>query len=130
MILLDTDTCIEILRGNKEVIQARSKAEDMVAMSFMSVGELYYGAEKSSNRKTNLDLVDEFMLSVDIIHTDLDILKKFGEIKAILQTKGLSLPDADCLIAATCLTKCTKLITGNTKHFIRIETLITENWIR
>jgi predicted nucleic acid-binding protein len=39
-------------------------------------------------------------------------------------------PDADILIAATALSKCSKLITGNIKHFDRFENLIIENWIR
>ncbi len=130
MILLDTDTCIEVLRGNQRVIDRRIRVDDTVAISFMTVGELYYGAEKSNNRHTNLILVDEFVLSVDVIQSDLDILKKFGEIKAELQVGGLSLPDADCFIAATCLYKCERLVTGNTKHFNRIENLTVENWIR
>jgi predicted nucleic acid-binding protein len=40
------------------------------------------------------------------------------------------LADADILIAATCLTKCNKLITGNVKHFDRFDGLKLENWLR
>lgn len=38
--------------------------------------------------------------------------------------------DADVLIASTALTKCSKLITGNIKHFNRFENLVIENWIK
>ena len=130
MILLDTDTCVEILRGNQEVIDRRLETNEEVAISFMTAAELYYGAEKSNNRLRNKHVVDEFILSIDIVHTDLDILRKFGEIKAELQSKGVSLADADFLIAATCLCHSKKLVTGNAKHFDRIENLVTENWIR
>lgn len=130
MILLDTDTCIEILRGNQEVIDRRLEADDHVAISFMTVGELYYGAEKSKNRIKNRQIVEEFILSIDIINTDISILKQFGALKAELGLKGHPLADADVLIAATCLSKCNKLITGNVKHFDRIESLDIENWIR
>ncbi|MBN1997345.1 type II toxin-antitoxin system VapC family toxin [candidate division KSB1 bacterium] len=130
MILLDTDTCVEILRGNQHVIDKRLETDEHVALSFMTVGELYYGAEKSKPRTKNKHLVDEFLLSVDVIHTDLDILQKFGEIKAVLEIRNLSLADADIFIAATCLSKCKKLITANVKHFDRIENLTIENWIR
>lgn len=128
MILMDTDICVEILRGNQSVIEERSKYEESVAISFMTVGELYYGAERSKNRIKNIGIVDEFILSLVIINTDLEILKKFGELKSKLYKKNILLPDADILIASTAYTKCSKLITANTKHFERFENLALENW--
>ena len=130
MILLDTDTCIEILRGNQHVIDKRLETDDRVALSFMTIGELYYGAEKSKYRMKNKHLVDEFILSIDVINSDMEISQRFGEIKATLELNGFPLADADILIAATCLAKCKKLITGNIKHFDRIDNLTIENWIR
>lgn len=129
MILMDTDICVEILRGNQSVIEARAKREESVAISFMTVGELYYGAERSKNRIKNIGIVDEFILSLSVINTDLEILKKFGELKSKLSRKNTLLPDADILIAATAYTKCSKLATGNTRHFNRFENLIIEDWI-
>lgn len=38
--------------------------------------------------------------------------------------------DTDLLIAATSLSRCKKLITGNTRHFEKIDSLVIENWIR
>ena len=49
MILLDTDICIELLRGNAKVIDKRQGYDEKVAISFMSVAELFYGAEKSDS---------------------------------------------------------------------------------
>ena len=130
MILLDTDICIEILRGNNLVIEKRLRCDERVAICFMTVGELFYGAERSKYKLKNLNLVDEFILSIDIINTDFGILRKFGELKSNLYEKNIMLPDADILIASTALTKCSKLITGNIKHFNRFENLVVENWIR
>ena len=130
MILLDTDICIEILRGNKVVIEKRLRCDERVAICFMTVGELFYGAERSKYKLKNLNLVDEFILSIDIINTDFGILRKFGELKSNLYEKNIMLSDADILIASTALTKCSKLITGNVKHFNRFENLVVENWIR
>ncbi len=130
MILLDTDVCIEILHGNRVVIEKRLRCFERVAICFMTVGELYYGAERSKCKSKNLDIVDEFTLSIDIIDTDLEIIKKFAELKANLYKNNILLPDADILIASTALTKCSKLITGNIKHFNRFKTLEIENWLR
>lgn len=130
MILMDTDVCVEILRGNTFVIEARLRCEDDVAISFITVGELYYGAERSKNKTKNIHIVDAFLLTVDILNTNLDIMKKFGEIKSHLYNNNLLIPDADILIASTALTRCSKLITGNTKHYHRFENLIIENWMK
>ena len=130
MILLDTDICIEILRGNNKILEKRIDSDERVAISFMTVAELYYGAERSKYRQKNINAIEEFLLSVDVINTDLEILKKFGELKSNLYKENILLPDADILIASVSLTKCTKLITGNTKHFNRFENLSLENWIR
>lgn len=130
MILLDTDICIELLRGNNVVIERRAACDERVAISFMTVGELFYGAERSQYKLKNINLVEEFILSIDIINTDFEILRKFAELKARLYEKNLLLPDADILIASTALTKCTKLVTGNIKHFNRFENLVVENWLQ
>lgn len=130
MILIDTDICIELLRGNRMVIDRRRNYAAEIAISFMSVAELFYGAEKSDHTGENMNLIDEFLYTVEIIHSDLDILKKFGEIKSYLGKAGNILADADIFIAATATTKCDMLITGNIKHFNRLEELRVENWIR
>ena len=129
MILIDTDICVELLRGNQAVIEKRYNCDDQISISFMTVGELYYGAERSTNKRKNMNVVDEFLISIHIIDSDLEILKKFGELKANLYNKKFLLPDADILIASTVLTKCSKLITGNVKHFNRFENLAIENWL-
>ncbi len=129
MILLDTDVCIEILRGKTSVIEKRNEFDKRVVICFMTVGELYYGAYRSNNSVKNIQLIDEFLLSIDIINPDKDILQKFGEIKTKLYNKNIMLPDADILIASTALTKCSMLITGNVKHFDRFENLKIENWL-
>ena len=130
MILIDTDVCIEILRGNSKVIKKRNDFNDVIGISFMSVGELYYGAEKSKYRDENIILVEEFLLTADIIESDVEIMKKFGEIKSKLIVKNEIISDADIIIGSTALVKCDKLITGNLDHFKRIEDLRLENWIR
>ena len=105
MIILDTDICIELLKGNKRVIQHREEHDDAVGISFMSVAELYYGAEKSSNPLKNQATVEEFLLSLEIVQSDLPILRRFGALKAMLQKAGIALADADLLIGATAIEK-------------------------
>lgn len=130
MILLDTDVCIEILRGNETVIRRRAEASDTVGICFMTVGELFYGASKSPYPERNHSLVQRFLFSIMVIDSDSEIMEEFGRQKAILAKKRLSLPDADILIAAACCKRCEVLVTGNTKHFSRFSDLKIENWLR
>ena len=56
MILFDTDICVEILRGNRSLAEQRKAYDEPVAVSFMTVAELYYGAYKSSRvTKTTME---------------------------------------------------------------------------
>jgi len=129
MILMDTDICIGILRGNKKILQKRKDYNGEIAVSFMTIAELFYGAQKSNNLEWNKILIEKFLVSIIIFHSDLDILIKFGELKERLEQKGKILPDADLFIAATAILRCNRLITGNTKHFNRFDELKIENWI-
>ncbi len=129
MILFDTDVCVEILRGNQEVIHKRIETDEDISISFITVSELYYGAYKSPKRLENTNLVERFLYTVRIIESDITISRNFGELKSVLQKNGNLIADADLFIAATTLSYCTKLITGNIKHFNRIPELTLENWI-
>ena len=128
MILLDTDVCVELLKGNKRILQRRDQYDGPVGVCFMTVAELYYGAEKSKEPTRNMDTIDRLLLTLEIIHTDMTILRCFGTIKASLQKEGTPIADADILIASATLEKAGKLITGNTKHFDRIRGLNLEDW--
>ncbi|MBP9887285.1 MAG: PIN domain-containing protein [Leptospiraceae bacterium] len=130
MILIDTDVCIEILRGNKKVINKRNKFDEAISISFMTVAELFYGAQNSSNPEHNQSIVEEFLLTLQIIQSDFSIMKRFGSIKATLKKKNNLVPDADIIIASTAIEKCEFLVTGNTEHFSRMDGLKIDNWIR
>ncbi len=130
MILIDTDICIEILRGNKKVISRRTETDEPISVSFMTIGELFYGAYNSNKIEHNTLLVEEFLLTVSIINSDYSIMREFGKIKSELKKGNILLPDADLIIAATARKKCNLLVTGNINHFNRVENLIIENWIK
>lgn len=129
MIVVDTDVCVEILRGNDEIVRRRRKSIENVGVAFMTAAELYFGAFKSQRPEHNKELVGRFLLTVEILHSDIEVLERFGRIKSNLQRRGELLADADVLIAATALSKDAVLATGNIRHYERIEGLRVEDWI-
>jgi tRNA(fMet)-specific endonuclease VapC len=128
VIFLDTDVCIELLEGNRKVMQARERYDGPVAVCFMTIAELYYGAEKSKDPGRNFATTEKLLLSLEIVQTDFAILRRFGSIKAQLVKQGLVISDADILIASAALEKGEKLITGNARHFDGIPGLTVESW--
>ncbi len=128
MILLDTDICVEILKGNKKILQRRADYDGPIGICFMTIAELYYGAEKSRDPTRNYETIEKLVLTLEIVQSDLGILRRFGAIKAQLQRDGTSLADAAVLIAAATLERAERLITGNKKHFERIPGLSLEDW--
>lgn len=130
MKILDTDVCIEILRGNEKVIERRREVDDDIASTWITASELTYGAEKSSAPDRNLTLVTEFLGTLPILGLDLTSALEFGRCKARLERAGMRIADADLLIAAITLANGASLVTGNRRHYERIENLRIEDWIR
>jgi len=125
--ILDTDVCIELLRGNRQVIARRRQSLDEVATRWITAAELSYGAAKSRAPVKNQNLVIEFLATLPVFGLNLPAAEQFGRHKAALERKGNRVADADLLIA---LARGTTLITGNTRHYERIPGLLIEDWIR
>ena len=128
MIILDTNICIGILRGDGNVLSAYKRNAGNVAVSAMTVGELFSGAEKSGAVDKNRKTVERFVDAIPVVQTSNAIMRRFAAEKARLATKGTPVEDADCIIAATALALDSRLATGNTKHFSRFPDLVLENW--
>lgn len=94
----------------------------------MVIGELYYGAFKSNFREEELNRVDRFVDIFPEIAPSRRSMRRFGEIKAGLELKGTSLADADIIIASIAIEEGISLVTGNVRHYSRIEGLVIENW--
>lgn len=130
MKLLDSDTCIGILRGRSEVLERRAAETEEVATTWVTASELFYGAAKSSKQESNAALVVRFLNTLPVLAPDLPSARLFGEIKARLAVDGRIVADADLFIAAIALSHGATLITGNRKHYERIPGLVVEDWLR
>lgn len=121
--LLDTDCIINHLRGKKEIIPT---ADQALAMSIVTMGELLYGAQRSSNPKKTQEIISIFQSDyrVSIIDVTEPIIVRYASIKVALSKLGALIEDFDLLIAATALEHNLTLVTGNKKHFARIRGLL------
>ena len=130
MKVLDTDVCIELLRGNERVIEARQQTLEEVATTWVTACELSYGAAKSHSPRKNQMLVSEFLATLRIVGLNRPATERFGQIKSTLESTGNILADADLMIASITMAQGASLVTGNRRHYDRIDGLRIEDWIR
>ena len=127
--LLDTNIVIYWLKGNRQIEnRVLEEGIEKIAISFVTLSELYYGAYKSQRKKENIDNVKKLMKKIECIETNSEICNIYGALKADLEKEGKIIDDADLFVAATALNKNMVLVTNNTKHFKRIKALRIENW--
>lgn len=130
MKVLDSDTCIGILCGRKEVLERRALEVDEVTTTWVTASELFYGAAKSAKPDANAALVIRFLNTLPVLAPDLASARLFGEVKARLATAGQIVADADLFIASIALSRGATLVTGIRKHYERIPGLVLEDWLR
>lgn len=128
--LIDTDILVFYLRKRQPIVnKLLSIPVANLYTSSMCIGELYYGAAKSQQATERRAEVDALRTVITSLAPNDAEMALFGQLKATLETQGQRLADADLIIAATATNHKLTLITGNHKHFSRIEALQLENWL-
>ena len=129
--MLDTNICIYIIKNKPLNVRKRFEGYSFgeIAISSITVSELYYGAYKSAKKEQNLSSLNNFLYPFNIIEFDMECALAYGKIRAELENKGQIIGSMDMLIASCSLAKDFTLITNNMKEFKRIKGLKVENWI-
>jgi predicted nucleic acid-binding protein len=110
--LVDTDIWIDFLRGTPQAVTFVSKLPNEVAISSISVAELYAGVRDGAETQALSDLLD----TLEVIDLNRDIAQAGGLIRREHgKAHGVGLNDA--LIAATALNRKACLYTLNLKHY-------------
>ena len=133
MFIFDTDIYTNVIRKipSETLINRLKKVprRDQFTTT-ITIGEVYYGIMKVSNKTRLLKLFEDVLLPrATILSFDFSAAKKYGEIKSLLEKQGISLAHADLQIASIALSMNMTLITGNLKHFQRVPKLSVENWL-
>jgi tRNA(fMet)-specific endonuclease VapC len=92
-------------------------------LSFVTIGELLYGAAKVGWSKGKMEKLKARRRSVVIVPYYYAICETYARIKAALP-KGLTIADNDLWIAACAMRHSLPLVTHNRKHFDDIKGLI------
>jgi tRNA(fMet)-specific endonuclease VapC len=124
--LLDTNIVIALFANEAQIVTRLNTVEEIFLCSIV-LGELCYGARKSSRVEDNLQRIDDFASVNSILACDEETARQYGYIKHMLKEKGKPLPENDIWIAALAIQHNLILITRDT-HFDQVDGLIREKW--
>jgi tRNA(fMet)-specific endonuclease VapC len=129
--LLDTNICIALIRQRPAGLLQRLTALEPgeVGLSSITLAELIYVADKSSQTEQNLAALEQFLLPLELVNFDESAATAYGQIRAGLEREGKVIGSMDMLIAAHALSLNTILVTNNIKEFGRVSGLLLEDWI-
>jgi tRNA(fMet)-specific endonuclease VapC len=130
--LLDTNTCIYIIKRSPEQVMLRFKRLRVgdVGVSAITVCELQFGVSNSSQPEKNQRALTEFLGPLEILDFPAAASVVYGDIRTRLQRAGTPIGSYDLLLAAHALQRELTLVTNNVREFRRVPDLRTENWIK
>ena len=126
--LVDTDWVIHWLNGHEKIRRRLDEVkEEGLALSVISLAELYEGVYYGRNRRVAEDGLRDFLMGADLLSVDQATAEVFGRERGRLRTARKIIGDFDLMIAASALRHSLTLLTNNRRHFDRIEALRIES---
>jgi tRNA(fMet)-specific endonuclease VapC len=127
--MLDTNIVIYTMKNKPAAVrQAFSQNDGRMCISSVTLMELVFGAERSSNPDRNLRSVESFTARLEVLALDSAAAHHAGQIRARLAGTGLPIGPYDQLIAGHARSRGLVLVTNNIGEFARLEGLRLENW--
>lgn len=123
-IVVDTDVASYLFNGHTQAEFFRPfLLNKTLAVSFVTVGELFYGAYKKAwglNKRTALE---NTLKNYVILPYDYDLCLCWAQLRSDNEGNGHCMGHGDCWIAATALRHDCALATNNGKHFAHVKGL-------
>lgn len=128
--MLDTNIAIYVIKRRPiEVLSIFNSHASQLCISSITLAELMHGVEKSQESNRNRATVEDFVSRLEVLPYDDAAASHYGEIRANLEKKGLTIGVNDLHIAGHARSKGFILVTNNRKEFDRVEGLRVENWL-
>lgn len=120
------------LHHQKQTQQVRGtfkRHHGQLAISTVTLMELIYGAEKSSNPERNLADIAGFAARLEVLKYDQDASIHTGQLRAELARAGTPIGPYDHMIAGHARSQGLILVTNNRREFDRVPGLRVEDWV-
>lgn len=127
--LLDTDTCIGVLRQRPGMVARLSQLPPTeCGVSSVTVYELFCGVGKAQNPAAERQKVERFLSVIAEFPFDRAAGWAAAEVRVDLEKRGLVIGPYDLLIAGHALSRNLTLVTNNVREFQRVTGLRLESW--
>ena len=128
--LLDTNIVIYVLKRRPvELLSVFNQNASRMAISAITLSELYHGSEKSSKVSENLAAIEDFCSRLDVLPYGSKAAQHYGAIRAGLEKLGQPIGVNDLHIAAHARSEGLVMVTNNVGEFARVPALQVENWV-
>lgn len=129
--LLDTDTLSALMRRDPAAqAHARAYVSEHATLTFSIISRYEVLRGLKAKRADIQEMAFEsFCAANTVLPLDDSVIVGAASIYADLRQRGLSIGDADILIAATALSSGLILATHNTRHFAAIRELQCVDWL-
>jgi tRNA(fMet)-specific endonuclease VapC len=128
--LLDTDICSAHMRRPAKLAHRFVQYTGQIAISSVTLAELYAGAYKHSQVNRLLALIADLLQEVQVIDFDSACAERFGQVRGTLLQQGISVPTTDLMIASAALVHDLTTVTHNTADFQNIPGLRLDDWLK
>lgn len=100
--MLDTVIAGDIIKGkNSNVIRRLTDVPiNDITISAITEGELLFGLAKRGNPPALAQVIQEFLIRVDVLPWDRDAAAAYGKLRADCEKRGVTLSANDMMIAA------------------------------
>lgn len=127
--MVDTDICIFVLRNRSAEVRRKFRQfANELCISTITVGELFYGVERSARRIENRRVVEEFIGNLKVLSFTMRAAAHFAQLRAELTHAGVACGPYDMLIAGHARSEDLAVVTNNVREFNRVPGLQVENW--
>lgn len=128
--LLDTNVCVQFLRGRNPLVRQRLLTQPPRDVRVCSVvkAELYAGCLRSAQPEANRARVDAFLQPYQSWPFDDAAAEVHAQIRHDLESRGMPIGPYDMQIAAIARANGVTLVTHNTAEFCRVPGLVIVDW--
>jgi tRNA(fMet)-specific endonuclease VapC len=126
--LLDTNALIHAVRGRPPRVreEIRRRAPSDIAVSSVTVAELWYGAEKHADASIKHAAWARVLAPYDVLSFDRAAAEHHGRLRYALRHAPIG--ERDLFIAAIAIANRLIVVTQNTSEFSRVPDLVVEDW--
>ncbi len=128
--MLDTNICIYVMKSYPPDLRDKfNSLAEQLCISSITLGELHYGAEKSTRRADNLTAIEHFVARLDVLSFGAKAAAHYGQLRAELERAGTPCGPHDMQIGGHARSEGLIVVSNNMREFGRMPGIRAESWV-